>query len=230
MDCYSQSRRYSSIFIIVVLVYRSCTIVTDLSTGTDPHRHTPGTHNHTQTPAEQGRRGQARQTHEVFRTRPTRRASKRARPTTNQSSSQPAPHRPRGPRAGRIPTPCVRSARPQGALNPGLPRDPARGGAHQGRERHPHTQHTHPHTLTHTPSLTHPVEERWKGTPGAHSGLLPSANTPAPPRPSHSPSPTASARRPREPTRRKRVIRTRALARAKAAPQRRYRAVVRKER
>ena len=74
--------------------------VTDLSTA---HRHTPGTHNHTQTPAEQGRRGQARQTHEVFRTRPTRRASKRARPTaptTNQSSSQPAPHRPRGPRAG----------------------------------------------------------------------------------------------------------------------------------
>ena len=43
-----------------------------------PHRHTPGTHSHTQTPTEQGRRGQARQTHEVFRTRPTRRASKRA--------------------------------------------------------------------------------------------------------------------------------------------------------
>ena len=36
------------------------------------------THSHTQTPTEQGRRGQARQTHEVFRTRPTRRASKRA--------------------------------------------------------------------------------------------------------------------------------------------------------
>ena len=33
------------------------------------------THSHTQTPTEQGRRGQARQTHEVFRTRPTRRAS-----------------------------------------------------------------------------------------------------------------------------------------------------------
>ena len=130
-------------------------VVTDLSTGADPHRHTPGTHNHTQTPAEQGRRGQARQTHEVFRTRPTRRASKRARPTTNQSSSQPAPHRPRGPRAGRIPTPCVRSARPQGALNPGLPRDPARGGAHRGRERHPHTQHTHSPTHTHTHSFTH---------------------------------------------------------------------------
>ena len=206
--------------------------VTDLSTGTDPHRHTPGTHNHTQTPAEQGRRGQARLPEPTDP--PSEQASKRAehrndRPPA-QSSSQPAPHRPRGPRAGRIPTPCVRSARPQGALNPGLPRDPARGGAHRGRERHPHTQHTHPHTLTHTPSLTHPVEERWKGAPGAHSGLLPSANTPAPPRPSHSPSPTASARRPREPTRRKRVIRTRALARAKAAPQRRYRAVVRKER
>ena len=61
----------------------------------------------------------------------------------------------------------------------------------------------------------------------AHSGLLPSANTPAPPRPSHSPSPTD---RVGAPTRRKRVIRTRALTRAKAAPQRRYRAVVRKER
>ena len=139
---------------VKVRVCHTAKAVTDLSTGTDPHRHTPGTHNHTQTPAEQGRRGQARQTHEVFRTRPTRRASKRARPTTNQSSSQPAPHRPRGPRAGRIPTPRVRSARPQGALNPGLPRDPARGGAHRGRERRPHTQHTHPHTLLHslTPS------------------------------------------------------------------------------
>ena len=146
--------------------------------------------------------------------------------------AQPAPHRPRGPRAGRIPTSRVRSARPQGALNPGLPRDPARGGAHRGRERRPRSTLTHTHTLLHslTHSLTHPVEERWKRAPGAHSGLLPSANTPAPPRPSHSPSPTASARRPREPTRRKRVIRTRALARAKAAPQRRYRAVVRKER
>ena len=32
---------------------------------------TAGTHNHTQTPAKQGRRGQARQTHEVFRPDPT---------------------------------------------------------------------------------------------------------------------------------------------------------------
>ena len=128
--------------------------VTDLSTGTDPHRHTPGTHNHTQTPAEQGRRGQARQTHEVFRTRPTRRASKRARPTTNQSSSQPAPHRPRGPRAGRIPTPRVRSARPQGALNPRSSARPRKGGAPTGGASDTHTRstltHTHSHTLLHS--------------------------------------------------------------------------------
>ena len=42
------------------------------------HRHTRGTHSHTQTPTEQGRRDEARQTHEGVRTRPTRRASKRA--------------------------------------------------------------------------------------------------------------------------------------------------------
>ena len=206
--------------------------VTDLSTGTDPHRHTPGTHNHTQTPAEQGRRGQARQTHEVFRTRPTRRASKRARPTPNQSSSQTAsPAPPARPESRPNPHPTRSFSSPAGRpQSPVFRATPQGGGAHRGRERHPHTQHTHPHTLTHTSSLTHPFGERWKGAPGAHSGLLPSANTPAPPRPSHSPSPTASARRPREPTRRKRVIRTRALARAKAAPQRRYRAVVRKER
>ena len=76
------------------MVSESC----NRSFGADPHRHTPGTHNHTQTPAEQGRRGQARQTHEVFRTRPTRRASKRAstrggstndRPPTSPPASQP---------------------------------------------------------------------------------------------------------------------------------------------
>ena len=53
----------------------------------DPAAHkTTQTHSrHTQshaTPTEQGRRGQARQTHEVFRTRPTHRASKRAHVST----------------------------------------------------------------------------------------------------------------------------------------------------
>ena len=140
--------------------------VTDLSTGTDPHRHTPGTHNHTQTPAEQGRRGQARQTHEVFRTRPTRRASKRARPTTNQSSSQPAPHRPRGPRAGRIPTPRVRSSRPQGALNPRSSARPRKWGRPPGARATPtHAAHSPTHTHTHSSTHSHPVEERWKGAP-----------------------------------------------------------------
>ena len=67
------------------------------------------THSHTQTPTEQGRRGQACQTHEAFRTRPTRRASKRAcehvvRPLSPHSSRH-IPLPPRGPRAGRIRTP-----------------------------------------------------------------------------------------------------------------------------
>ena len=67
------SRQTSNIPVHTVQVSDECNgpLVTDLSTGTDPHRHTPGTHSHTQTPTEQGRRGQARQAHEAFRTRPT---------------------------------------------------------------------------------------------------------------------------------------------------------------
>ena len=112
---------------------------------------------HTQSHADPSRARQARSGPSGPRSLPdpTDPPSEQASTTDHQPVlSQPAPHRPRGPRAGRIPTPCVRSARPQGALNPGLPRDPARGGAHRGRERRPHTQHTHPHTLLHslTPS------------------------------------------------------------------------------
>ena len=134
--------------------------VTDLSTGTDPHRHTPGTHNHTQTPAEQGRRGQARQTHEVFRTRPTRRASKRAsehdRPPTSPPASQP-----RTARAAREPAESQPHASVQLARRaPSIPvfRATPQGGAPTGGASDTHTHstltHTHSHTLLHslTPS------------------------------------------------------------------------------
>ena len=133
--------------------------VTDLSTGTDPHRHTPGTHNHTQTPAEQGRRGQARQTHEVFRTRPTRRASKRARPTPNQSSSQTAsPAPPARPESRPNPHPTRSFSSPAGRPQSPVFRATPQGGAPTGGASDTHTRstltHTHSHTLLHslTPS------------------------------------------------------------------------------
>jgi len=131
--------------------------VTDLSTGTDPHRHTPGTHNHTQTPAEQGRRGQARQTHEVFRTRPTRRASKRARPTTNQPVLQPAsPAPPARPESRPNPNPMRPFSSPAGRPQSRSSARPRKGGRPPGARATPtHTAHspthTHTHFFTHSP-------------------------------------------------------------------------------
>ena len=114
---------------------------------------------HTQSHADPSRARQARSGPSDPRSLPdpTDPPSEQASTTDPQPVLQPD-SQPRTARAAREPAESpphafVQLARRAPSI-PGLPRDPARGGAHRGRERRPHTQHTHPHTLLHslTPS------------------------------------------------------------------------------
>ena len=133
--------------------------VTDISS--DPHRHTPGTHSHTQTPSKAGA-GPSDPRSLPGPSGPDRlaeRASEHASTTDNQPTSQPSSQpliaRPCGARAGRIPTPTrlrhvfrTPAGRPQSRSSA----RPRKRGRTPGTRATPTlTPHTHTHSFTHSP-------------------------------------------------------------------------------